>query len=112
MGIRILSGTADGDTTAAALYDSTTGWMIGPLFDTGDPVENAEAFLTWFTSGEAAATALKNNIGVRAGGLILGLRGNDPRDFDEVGLERLFGTWKASALDEDGYLKVSWRTVA
>lgn len=47
MGVRLLIGEADGTTPAAALYCSTTGEMLGLIFDEEDPVEKAEGFLEW-----------------------------------------------------------------
>lgn len=50
MGIRILVGVADGSKSAAALYDSVTDTMFGPLIEAAcadDATERAEAFIAY-----------------------------------------------------------------
>lgn len=47
MGIRTISGTADGTRHAAAMYDSVTGRMLGVLFEHDSAEEQIDGFLTW-----------------------------------------------------------------
>lgn len=55
VGVRILSGEADGTTPAAALYDSVSGEMLGAIFEGADAYEQADAFAAWFSTDEFRA---------------------------------------------------------
>ena len=45
MGIRIIAGEYDGDTTGAVMFCSTTMWAFGPVFD---DVQEVDCFQNWW----------------------------------------------------------------
>lgn len=100
MGVSVLAGTADGTNTAAAMYCNTTGWMVGPIFEAPDAVEQIEAFLAWLGRGVGLTLRSQLNLGEpRAGAL-----GTDPREWDDGALERLVRHWRSLYVGEDGWL--------
>jgi hypothetical protein len=99
MGVRVLSGETGGGTRAAAMYCSTTGWMIGPLWEGEDAAEQVEQFCRWLK--------LKGWIGA----LLVALRGRfafqdgtDPRHWPDCDLERLVAYWRDRYVDDGGWL--------
>ena len=106
MGVRTLIGTADGHRSAAAMYDSASGWMVGPIFEAEDAEDQIDALLEWFRSGKWSSVAeavlgadwhMKHHIS-RAVDL------NDPRMWSDVALEKLITYWRARYIGEDGWL--------
>ena len=85
----------------AALYCSTTDWAFGPVFYGPDADEKAMRFRDWFSSGEALKVAIA--VGARPLG-ILGADGDDPRDYGERELERLYSEWRNRFTDEHDVL--------
>jgi hypothetical protein len=85
----------------AVLYCSTTDWAFGPVFYGNDADEKALAFRTWFDDGSALKHA--HTIGIKPYGL-LGADGDDPRDYSEHDLGRLYTDWQNIACDADGDL--------
>lgn len=47
MGVRTLIGEYDGTTPAAAMVDSASGFMVGPLFEGSDAPDRIEGFVEW-----------------------------------------------------------------
>jgi len=78
MGIRILEGTYDGHKHAAALVDSVTDTVFGPLFDSA---HHAECFLEW----------LRDNV-----------TNEDARKLSSGELALAHDDWRKECLDEDG----------
>jgi len=104
MGLRILDGIADGTRRAAAMYCSTSGWMIGPLFEAEDAVDQIEAFCAWLKTMEYVSAC--SEIGLTSNEMpFVGRDGTDPRDWGDRALEKLVSFWKLRALDEDGMLR-------
>jgi hypothetical protein len=106
MGVRTLVGTADGTTPAAAMYCSTSGWMIGPIWESEDAPEQIEAFLDWLRGVEwldnRAAIFGRE---VRSDDYRVGAGdGSDPRSWTDRGLELLLAFWRSRYLDDDGNL--------
>lgn len=85
----------------AVLYCSTSDWAFGPVFYGPDADEKAMRFRDWFFTGKALKKAAE--IGVRPIG-ILGADGDDPRDYREHDLERLYLAWWDEYVDEHGRL--------
>lgn len=99
MGVRTLVGIADGTTDAAAMYDSVTGVMLGPIFEGGDPAATVEAFLGWLRAHPADARAFAADFAPPRGD------GTDARNWDDGALAAIVARWRAEHLDGDGYLK-------
>jgi len=77
MGIRILEGAYDGgDEVRAVMVDSTTEAAFGPLFESGEHVED---FLAWLEQ--------------------------DPRGFRADQLASLHAEWRKLRVDDDGEIK-------
>jgi hypothetical protein len=98
MGVRTLVGEADGATHAAAMYCSTSGWMVGPIFEAPDAEDQIEAFLAWLQAGRWRAWSAETGRRPRIGD------GGDPREWDDGELERLVQLWRADHVGEDGWL--------
>lgn len=108
MGVRTLIGESDGTTPAAAMYCSTSGWMIGPIWESEDAPDQIEAFLQWLHEnlwfedraaifgGDDEEIYHKHRVGFGAG--------NDPRAWTDYGLERLIAYWQLHHVGEDGLL--------
>ena len=98
MAVNVLYDVAEDQ---AVLYCSTTDWAFGPVFYGPSADEQAMHFRDWFTSGEA----LKVAIAVDARPLgILGADGDDPRDYGDRELERLYSEWRNRFTDASGAL--------
>jgi len=76
MGIRILEGMYDGIETRAVMVDSTTENAFGPLFESGEHVED---FLAWV--------------------------GRDPRSLRALELQGLHADWRKKRVGEDGEIR-------
>lgn len=92
MGLRFIEGK-----DAVVMYDSTSGWAFGPVFDGDEALDKAEAFVEWFETGKATATARSLEIAEP-------FDGNDARSWTAGALERLYAVWCDEALDADGDL--------
>ena len=105
MGVRTLIGEADGTTRAAAMYDSGSGWMIGPVWEAEDAEDQIEAFLTWLRSMEwyGAREAVFGRTSHR-NFLLPHADGTDPRGWSDAGLSALISFWKRDHVGEDGWL--------
>jgi hypothetical protein len=101
MGVRTLVGQADGTTDAAAMYCSTTGVMVGPIFEAPDAAEQIDSFVKWLDSGAWRPIA-------RELGFVpltaLGGTGDDPRCWTDDALMALVSRWRAVAVGDDGWL--------
>lgn len=101
MGVRTLIGTADGTTHAAAMYESGSGWMIGPIFEAEDAEDQIEAFLDWLRrDGVAEYRRGTNDVIVHLYG-----DGSHPGSYHDSDLERLVKFWKLTYLGDDGLLR-------
>lgn len=94
MGVRLLIGEADGTTPAAAMYDSASGWMVGPVWEADDAPEQIEGFLDWLRKLQFMSRA--EAIGLDSGDLPDPTRGDgsDPREWPDSGLEKLVVYWR------------------
>ncbi len=93
MGVRTLGGTADGTTPAAAMYDSVTGWMLGPIFEGDDACEQIEAFLAWL--GTMPYVKRAREIGFARHETPDPRRdATDPRSWPDAGLNKLVTYWR------------------
>jgi hypothetical protein len=93
MGVRVLVGDADG-TKAAALYDSVTGWMIGPIFEAEDAYEQAEAFLDWMRHEPYLLHAEEIELTPLDIPDPRYIRADDPRVWPDSGLAKLVAYWR------------------
>ena len=101
MGVRTLVGIADGSTEAAAMYCSTSGFMVGPIFEAHDAAEQIEAFLKWLGSGAWRKFARENGMEPIT---TLGGTGDDPRCWKDGDLESLIKEWRDKFVGDDGWL--------
>jgi hypothetical protein len=103
MGLRVLIGEADGTIHAAAMYCSTTGVMVGYIWE-GDGAEEAlGGFLNWLE--RLSFVTLADEIGLEPHDLqMIGRDGSDPRHWPESGLEKLTVYFRRSFVDADGNL--------
>lgn len=85
----------------AVMFCSSENWSIGPVIDGPDADEKAKAFRQWFLDGSALQAAGELYLSPRG---ILGMDGDDPRDWTETDLERLFIFWRERYVDDDGCL--------
>lgn len=92
MSVRLLVGQYDGGEQRVALVDSSRSVAFGPLFE--EP-EDAEAFLSWFVSGEAAQAA--HSLSIEGFGNV-----DDPRGYRSDDVVKLYDHWKK--MREDGLL--------
>ena len=107
MGVRTLVGIADGTTNAAAMYDSVTGRMIGPIFEADDAHEQIESFLNWMNSLTFMAYA--DVIGLEPSDLpdldSPAHEASDVRRWPDSGLKKLIAYWKREHVAANGWLK-------
>lgn len=104
MGVRTLIGIADGTTPAAAMFDSVSGFMVGPIWESTDAEDQIEAFLSWMDS-ERFITACEE-IGLETVDLPHpGLKANDIRFWPDTGIKKLVAYWRSTHLDENGLLR-------
>jgi hypothetical protein len=75
MGIRILEGSYDGESRGAAMVDSVTDTVFGPLFKSAAHIDD---FLEWLKT--------------------------DARRFTDVELREQHDAWHEECCDEDGEL--------
>jgi hypothetical protein len=101
MGVRVLVGKADGHTDAAAMYCSTSGWMVGPIFEAHDAPNQIEAFLEWL-SAIGWTKEIRDELGL--GQPRLGSDGRDPREWQDADLEKLVNHWRRDYVGDDGWL--------
>jgi hypothetical protein len=85
----------------ACLYCSTSDWAFGPVIYGPDALEKAIRFRQWFTDGGALARARELGIAPYD---FPGADGDDPRDYGERDLERLYLAWRDRFEDENGNL--------
>lgn len=96
MGVSTLVGTADGTTPAAAMYDNTTGQMIGPIWEGDDAEEQIDEFMEWMRL--CSFVPLSEAIGLRTmdvPGPEWDLPG-DPRVWPDSGLTKLVTYWRSN----------------
>ena len=108
MGLRVLIGEADGTTPAAAMYCSTSGWMVGPIWEGDGAEETIDAFLRWLE--RLAFVPLVGDGGIELGRPDLqafGKDGSDPRHWPESGLSKLVVYFRREFVDADGNLKTA-----
>lgn len=105
MGVRILAGMADGTRQAAAMYDSVTGQMFGPIFEAEDAPEQIEAFLEWLAEMRAFAAIDRGELAVEPEDLPLMTEGRDAREWPASGLAKVVAFWRERYVDEDGLLR-------
>lgn len=106
MGVRTLIGEADGTTPAAAMYCSTSGWMIGPIWESEDAPDQIEAFLQWLHESlwfEDRAAIFGDSEAYHRERVGFGA-GNDPRAWTDAGLKKLLAYWRRDHVGEDGLL--------
>lgn len=104
MGVRLLIGEYDGTTTAAAMVDSASGWMIGPVWEADDAPEQIEGFLDWLRRLQFMSKS--EDIGLDRHELpAIGHDGDDPRQWPDKGLEKLVAYWRRTFTGDDGLLK-------
>lgn len=104
MGVRTIIGTVDGTRHGAAMYDSVTGWMIGPIWEADDAEDQIEAFLDWLAKLQFMSRAAE----IELESLDLpkpGDDGNDVRQWPARGLIKLIAYWRR-AHTTDGVLAV------
>jgi hypothetical protein len=99
MGVRTLIGTADGGSHAAAMFDSSSGWAFGPVFEAEDAEDQIEAFVGWLSSGGAFAVRAE----LRLESPVIG-DGRDPREWPDAALKALIGRWRSDFVGADGWL--------
>jgi len=105
MGVRTLDGIYDGTRRAAAMVDSTSGWMVGPIWEAEDAVEQIDAFLDWLRLLQFMSRA--EEIGLESRDLPNPMRGDggDPREWPDSGLAKLVAFWRREHVDEEGLLQ-------
>jgi len=113
MGVRTLVGMADGTTQAAAMYDSASGFMIGPIFEAPDSYEQVQSFLDWMNSLQFMQ--LTTEIGLTSDDLpnpTSQFSASDVRAWPDNGMEKLVNYWKSEHVGENGFLKetIDWTT--
>lgn len=102
MGIRTAVVIADG-THGAAMYDSASGWMVGPLWTASDAEEQIDAFLDWMQKEQYIGLA--EQIGLTSGDLPSPLLpSSDARNWPDAGLEKIISHWRSTHLGDDGLL--------
>lgn len=101
MGVRILAGKADATSHAAAMYDSVSGWMIGPLWEAEDAEEQIESFLAWLGRGKHAVKAVA--LGVAPTGAVA-RDITDPRAWPDNALAEFIKLWRSFYVGGDGWL--------
>lgn len=101
MGVSVLVGHADGTTDAAAMFCSTTGFMVGPIFEAPDAGEQIESFLDWLGSGAWRPFARENGLEAITA---LGGSGDDARCWKDGDLADLIAHWRATYVGDDGWL--------
>lgn len=102
MGVHVLAGDADGTQHAAAMYDSVTNQMFGPLFVGADAEEQIDAFLAWMRLQPWLLHAVEMEIG--ADDIPNPLRGahtSDPRAWPASGLRKLYRYWRERFVDTE-----------
>ncbi len=104
MGVRTLIGIADGTTPAAAMFDSSSGFMVGPIWESTDAEGQIEAFLSWMDSEKFVAAC--EEIGLESSDLPHpALKANDIRFWPDTGIKKLVTYWRRTHLDENGLLR-------
>lgn len=101
MGVRTLVGEADGTTPAAAMYDSQSGFMFGPIFEGEDAPDRIEGFQEWLRRlphvRDAEAIGLTTDDLPR-----LDRDGADARDWPDRGLKQLVAYYHREVWNDGG----------
>lgn len=104
MGVRTMVGIADGTGPAAFMYDSVTGFAVGPIWEAEDSYEQIEAFQQWMR--ERRFMGLTEEIGLGSFDLPSPLREvDDVRAWPENGIAKLIKYWRKENLDATGCMK-------
>lgn len=103
MGVRLLTGTADGTTPATALYCSSSGIMIGSIWEGDESYEAAEGFCRWLETMPFASDVVAAELDLKTFELqSIDKDGTDPRHWPEAGLRKLEWYYRRHMLDADG----------
>lgn len=106
MGVRTLIGEADGTKRAAAMYDSVSGWMIGPIWEADDAPEQIEAFLQWMRQLGPVSAIENGTLVLDASDLPYPTRDEtDARCWPDSGLKKIIAHWRKLYVDDEGWLK-------
>lgn len=102
MGVTMLIGLADGTKEGAVLYDSVSGWPVGPIWEGRDAADQAEAFLQWV--GTSRWLDLHKQIFGEAHRIRVTIRSGDLREFADLEIQQLIKYWRSIYVDDQGWL--------
>lgn len=105
-GVTSLVGTYDGTKEAAVMVDGLNDLPFGPLFEGPDAYEQIESFQAWLRRMPYMRLVDEGKLALEGRDLYDPTTGDgiDPREWPESGLAKVVAYWKATFLDEDGFL--------